>query len=180
MKTYKVFKQNRTEPGPASKVAGLQLSKIKGPTLGNMADVKIQGQWQSNPSLFSKAKVKLAGLQNQVNDPESNLNKSVNGKGALSGSPWQSAANAASGLFSGVTESKLKPDDVVGQRQAQVSGAIANAAIHSGNPIAMGVSIAGQALDALGAATGINTDAINDPAAKAAKLSGLTKAANNI
>lgn len=93
-------------------------------------------------------------------------------KGGGSAGGAQSIAASAGSLFDTVAETKSDPSDALGQQQAAVRNKITDAAIKSGNPIAMGVGVGAKALDALGAATGLTVDNIDTEASSRFGIKG--------
>lgn len=86
---------------------------------------------------------------------------------------WQAAAQAAGGAIDAFTAAKTDPSDEQVQIQNKVRGGISDAAIQSGNPIAMAIGVGSKLVDAIGAQTGLNLDNIDKEAAKDAGIKGV-------
>lgn len=99
----------------------------------------------------------------------------TNGKGIA----WQGVAQSAGGAIDAFTASKIDPSDNLAQVQAQVRSGLSDAAIKSGNPIAMAVGVGTKMLDAIGSATGLRVDNIDKEAGKDIGLSNATMGLNN-
>ena len=78
------------------------------------------------------------------------------------------------------TQAKTDPSDSQAQLQNQVRGGISDAAIQSGNPIAMAIGVGSKLVDAIGAQTGLNLDNIDKEAGKDAGISGAARGFNNL
>lgn len=87
------------------------------------------------------------------------------------------SAGSAIDIF---TQAKTDPSDSQAQLQNQVRGGISDAAIQSGNPIAMAIGIGSKLVDAIGAQTGLNLDNIDKEAGKDAGISGAARGFNNL
>lgn len=92
----------------------------------------------------------------------------TNGKGIA----WQGIAQSAGGAIDAFTAAKTDPSDEQAQIQNKVRGGISDAAIKSGNPIAMAIGVGSKLVDAIGAQTGLNLDNIDKEAAKDAGIKG--------
>ena len=87
------------------------------------------------------------------------------------------SAGSAIDIF---TQAKTDPSDSQTQLQNQVRGGISDAAIQSGNPIAMAIGVGSKLVDAIGAQTGLNLDNIDKEAGKDAGISGAARGFNNL
>lgn len=92
---------------------------------------------------------------------------------------WQAAAQAGGAAIDAFTASKIDPSDDQAQLQAKVRGGISDAAIQSGNPIAMAIGVGSKLVDAIGAQTGLNLDNMDKEASKDAGISGAARGFNN-
>lgn len=81
-------------------------------------------------------------------------------------------ASAAGGIFDSITAAKTDPSDSEAQLQNKVRSGISDAAIKSGNPIAMAIGVGSKIVDSIGAATGLNLDNMDKDAAKDAGIKG--------
>ena len=97
-----------------------------------------------------------------------------------SGISWQGVAQSAGSAIDAFTQAKTDPSDSQAQLQNQVSGGISDAAIQSGNPIAMAIGVGSKLVDAIGAQTGLNLDNIDKEAGKDAGISGAARGFNNL
>ena len=92
---------------------------------------------------------------------------------------WQAAAQVGGAAIDAFTASKIDPSDDQAQLQAKVRGGISDAAIQSGNPIAMAIGVGSKLVDAIGAQTGLNLDNMDKEASKDAGISGAASGFNN-
>ena len=97
-----------------------------------------------------------------------------------SGISWQGVAQSAGSAIDAFTQAKTDPSDSQAQLQNQVRGGISDAAIQSGNPIAMAIGVGSKLVDAIGAQTGLNLDNIDKEAGKDAGISGAARGFNNL
>lgn len=97
-----------------------------------------------------------------------------------SGISWQGVAQSAGSAIDAFTQAKTDPSDSQAQLQNQVRGGISDAAIQSGNPIAMAIGVGTKLVDAIGAQTGLNLDNIDKEAGKNAGISGAARGFNNL
>lgn len=97
-----------------------------------------------------------------------------------SGISWQGVAQSAGSAIDAFTQAKTDPSDSQAQLQNQVRGGISDAAIQSGNPIAMAIGVGSKLVDAIGAQTGLNLDNIDKKAGKNAGISGAARGFNNL
>lgn len=93
---------------------------------------------------------------------------------------WQGVAQSAGSAIDAFTQAKTDPSDSQAQLQNQVRGGISDAAIQSGNPIAMAIGVGSKLVDAIGAQTGLNLDNIDKEAGKDAGISGAARGFNNL
>ena len=93
---------------------------------------------------------------------------------------WQGVAQSAGSAIDVFTQAKTDPSDSQAQLQNQVRGGISDAAIQSGNPIAMAIGVGSKLVDAIGAQTGLNLDNIDKEAGKDAGISGTARGFNNL
>ena len=93
---------------------------------------------------------------------------------------WQGVAQSAGNAIDAFTQAKTDPSDSQAQLQNQVRGGISDAAIQSGNPIAMAIGVGSKLVDAIGAQTGLNLDNIDKEAGKDAGISGAARGFNNL
>lgn len=116
--------------------------------------------------------------------PNYTSNKKKNRSGGQTnnknGIGWQGVAQSAGGAIDAITQSAIDPNDSQAQLQAQVRGGISDAAIKSGNPIAMAIGVGTKLVDAIGAQTGLNLDNIDKEAGKDAGISGAARGFNNL
>lgn len=89
-------------------------------------------------------------------------------------------AQSAGSAIDAFTQAKTDPSDSQAQIQNQVRGGISDAAIQSGNPIAMAIGVGSKLVDAIGAQTGLNLDNIDKEAGKDAGISGAARGFNNL
>lgn len=89
-------------------------------------------------------------------------------------------AQSAGSAIDAFTQVKTDPSDSQAQLQNQVRGGISDAAIQSGNPIAMAIGVGSKLVDAIGAQTGLNLDNIDKEAGKDAGISGAARGFNNL
>ena len=89
-------------------------------------------------------------------------------------------AQSAGSAIDAFTQAKTDPSDSQAQLQNQVRGGISDAAIQSGNPIAMAIGVGSKLVDAIGAQTGLNLDNIDKEAGKNAGISGAARGFNNL
>lgn len=101
----------------------------------------------------------------------------TNNKNGIS---WQGVARSAGSAIDVFTQAKTDPSDSQAQLQNQVRGGISDAAIQSGNPIAMAIGVGSKLVDAIGAQTGLNLDNIDKEAGKDAGISGAARGFNNL
>lgn len=97
-----------------------------------------------------------------------------------SGISWQGVAQSAGSAIDAFTQAKTDPSDSQAQLQNQVRGGVSDAAIQSGNPIAMAIGVGSKLVDAIGAQTGLNLDNIDKEAGKDAGISGAARRFNNL
>lgn len=97
-----------------------------------------------------------------------------------SGISWQGVVQSAGSAIDAFTQAKTDPSDSQAQFQNQVRGGISDAAIQSGNPIAMAIGVGSKLVDAIGAQTGLNLDNIDKEAGKDAGISGAARGFNNL
>lgn len=97
-----------------------------------------------------------------------------------SGISWQGVAQSAGSAIDAFTQAKTDPSDSQAQLQNQVRGGISDAAIQSGNPIAMAIGVGSKLVDAIGAQTGLNLDNIDKEAGKDTGISGAARGFNNL
>ena len=120
---------------------------------------------------FDKNKKKFVKQQNDQYSSGGQTNNK-------SGISWQGVAQSAGSAIDAFTQAKTDPSDSQAQLQNQVRGGISDAAIQSGNPIAIGVG--SKLVDAIGAQTGLNLDNIDKEAGKDAGISGAARGFNNL
>ena len=89
-------------------------------------------------------------------------------------------AQSAGSAIDAFTQAKTDPSDSQAQLQNQVRGGVSDAAIQSGNPIAMAIGVGSKLVDAIGAQTGLNLDNIDKEAGKDAGISGAARGFNNL
>lgn len=97
-----------------------------------------------------------------------------------SGISWRGVAQSAGSAIDAFTQAKTDPSDSQAQLQNQVRGGISDAAIQSGNPIAMAIGVGSKLVDAIGAQTGLNLDNIDKEVGKDAGISGAARGFNNL
>ena len=95
-------------------------------------------------------------------------------------SKYIGVAQSAGSVIDAFTQAKTDPSDSQAQLQNQVRGGISDAAIQSGNPIAMAIGVGSKLVDAIGAQTGLNLDNIDKEAGKDAGISGAARGFNNL
>lgn len=95
-------------------------------------------------------------------------------------SKYIGVAQSAGSAIDAFTQAKTDPSDSQAQLQNQVRGGISDAAIQSGNPIAMAIGVGSKLVDAIGAQTGLNLDNIDKEAGKDAGISGVARGFNNL
>lgn len=122
---------------------------------------------------FDKNKKKFVKQQNDQYSSGGQTNNK-NGIG------WQGVAQSAGSVIDAFTQAKTDPSDSQAQLQNQVRGGISDAAIQSGNPIAMAIGVGSKLVDAIGAQTGLNLDNIDKEAGKDAGISGTARGFNNL
>ena len=122
---------------------------------------------------FDKNKKKFVKQQNDQ-DSSGGQTNNKNGIG------WQGVAQSAGNAIDAFTQAKTDPSDSQAQLQNQVRGGISDAAIQSGNPIAMAIGVGSKLVDAIGAQTGLNLDNIDKEAGKDAGISGAARGFNNL
>ena len=120
---------------------------------------------------FDKNKKKFKQQNDQYSSGGQTNNKS--------GISWQGVAQSAGSAIDAFTQAKTDPSDSQAQLQNQVRGGISDAAIQSGNPIAMAIGVGSKLVDAIGAQTGLNLDNIDKEAGKDAGISGAARGFNN-
>ena len=121
---------------------------------------------------FDKNKKKFVKQQNDQYSSGGQTNNK-------SGISWQGIAQSAGSAIDAFTQAKTDPSDSQAQLQNQVRGGISDAAIQSGNPIAMAIGVGSKLVDAIGAQTGLNLDNIDKEAGKDAGISGAARGFNN-
>ena len=121
---------------------------------------------------FDKNKKKFVKQQNDQYSSGGQTNNK-------SGISWQGVAQSAGSAIDAFTQAKTDPSDSQAQLQNQVRGGISDAAIQSGNPIAMAIGVGSKLVDAIGAQTGLNLDNIDKEAGKDAGISGAARGFNN-
>lgn len=97
-----------------------------------------------------------------------------------SGISWQGVVQSAGSAIDAFTQAKTDPSDSQAQLQNQVRGGISDAAIQSGNPIAMAIGVGSKLVDAIGAQTRLNLDNIDKEVGKDAGISGAARGFNNL
>lgn len=122
---------------------------------------------------FDKNKKKFVKQQNDQYSSGGQTNNK-------SGIGWQGVAQSAGSAIDAFTQAKTDPSDSQAQLQNQVRGGISDAAIQSGNPIAMAIGVGSKLVDAIGAQTGLNLDNIDKEAGKDAGISGAARGFNNL
>ena len=122
---------------------------------------------------FDKNKKKFVKQQND----QYSSGGQTNNKSRIS---WQGVAQFAGSAIDAFTQAKTDPSDSQAQLQNQVRGGISDAAIQSGNPIAMAIGVGSKLVDAIGAQTGLNLDNIDKEAGKDAGISGAARGFNNL
>lgn len=95
-------------------------------------------------------------------------------------SKYIGVAQSAGSTIDAFTQAKTDPSDSQAQLQNQVRGGVSDAAIQSGNPIAMAIGVGSKLVDAIGAQTGLNLDNIDKEAGKDAGISGAARGFNNL
>ena len=122
---------------------------------------------------FDKNKKKFVKQQNDQYSSGGQTNNK-------SGISWQGVAQSAGSAIDAFTQAKTDPSDSQAQLQNQVRGGISDAAIQSGNPIAMAIGVGSKLVDAIGAQTGLNLNNIDKEAGKDAGISGAARGFNNL
>lgn len=122
---------------------------------------------------FDKNKKKFVKQQNDQYSSGGQTNNK-------SGISWRGVAQSAGSAIDAFTQAKTDPSDSQAQLQNQVRGGISDAAIQSGNPIAMAIGVGSKLVDAIGAQTGLNLDNIDKEARKDAGISGAARGFNNL
>lgn len=122
---------------------------------------------------FDKNKKKFVKQQNDQYSSGGQTNNK-------SGISWQGVAQSAGSAIDAFTQAKTDPSDSQAQLQNQVRGGISDAAIQSGNPIAMAIGVGSKLVDAIGAQTGLNLDNIDKEVGKDAGISGAARGFNNL
>lgn len=116
--------------------------------------------------------------------PNYTSNKKKNRSGGQTnnknGIGWQGIVQSAGSAIDVFTQAKTDPSDSQAQLQNQVRRGISDAAIQSGNPIAMAIGVGSKLVDAIGAQTGLNLDNIDKEAGKDAGISGAARGFNNL
>lgn len=132
---------------------------------------------------------KLPTLNNPLTSNASNqlIPNKINGSGhktlKINKAALQTGASIAGSLFDSITKATSNPTDGNSYIQNQVRSTISDAAISSGNPIAMAIGTGTKMLDMIGSATGLSLNNIDKTAAKDAKMgasAGLNNAINYI
>ena len=95
-------------------------------------------------------------------------------------SKYIGVTQSAGSAIDAFTQAKTNPSDSQAQLQNQVRGGISDAAIQSGNPIAMAIGVGSKLVDAIGAQTGLNLDNIDKEAGKDAGISSAARGFNNL
>ena len=95
-------------------------------------------------------------------------------------SKYIGVAQSAGSAIDAFTQAKTDPSDSQAQLQNQVRGGISDAAIQSGNPIAMAIGVGSKLVDAIGTQTGLNLDNIDKETGKDAGISGAARGFNNL
>ena len=121
---------------------------------------------------FDKNKKKFVKQQNDQYSSGGQTNNK-------SGISWQGVVQSAGSAIDAFTQAKTDPSDSQAQLQNQVRGGISDAAIQSGNPIAIAIGVGSKLVDAIGAQTGLNLDNIDKEAGKDAGISGAARGFNN-
>lgn len=122
---------------------------------------------------FDKNKKKFVKQQNDQYSSGGQTNNK-------SGISWQGVVQSAGSAIDAFTQAKTDPSDSQAQLQNQVRGGISDAAIQSGNPIAMAIGVGSKLVDAIGVQTGLNLDNIDKEAGKDAGISSAARGFNNI
>lgn len=122
---------------------------------------------------FDKNKKKFVKQQNDQYSSGGQTNNK-------SGISWRGVAQSAGSAIDAFTQAKTDLSDSQAQLQNQVRGGISDAAIQSGNPIAMAIGVGSKLVDAIGAQTGLNLDNIDKEAGKDAGISGAARGFNNL
>lgn len=122
---------------------------------------------------FDKNKKKFVKQQNDQYSSGGQTNNK-------SGISWQGVAQSAGSAIDAFTQAKTDPSDSQAQLQNQIRGGVSDAAIQSGNPIAMAIGVGSKLVDAIGAQTGLNLDNIDKEAGKDAGISGAARGFNNL
>lgn len=122
---------------------------------------------------FDKNKKKFVKQQNDQYSSGGQTNNK-------SGISWQGVVQSAGSAIDAFTQAKTDPSDSQAQLQNQVRGGISDAAIQSGNPIAMAIGVGSKLVDAIGAQTGLNLDNIDKEAGKDAGISSAARGFNNL
>lgn len=122
---------------------------------------------------FDKNKKKFVKQQNDQYSSGGQTNNK-------SGISWQGVVQSAGSAIDAFTQAKTDPSDSQAQLQNQVRGGISDAAIQSGNPIAMAIGVGSKLVDAIGAQTGLNLDNIDKETGKDAGISGAARGFNNL
>ena len=122
---------------------------------------------------FDKNKKKFVKQQNDQYSSGGQTNNK-------SGISWQGVVQSAGSAIDAFTQAKTDPSDSQAQLQNQVRGGISDAAIQSGNPIAMAIGVGSKLVDAIGAQTGLNLDNMDKEAGKDAGISGAARGFNNL
>lgn len=99
--------------------------------------------------------------------------------GGINTEGFKPALTIASQGTSALTKPFLSMNDTVNPTSLGIRDSISDAAISSGNPIAMGIATGLKVVDAIGDATGFHIDDIDKEAAKDAGLSGGLRFLNN-
>lgn len=132
---------------------------------------------------------KLPTLNNPLTSNASNqlIPNKINGSGhktlKINKAALQTGASIAGSLFDSITKATSDPTDGNSSIQNQVRSTISDAAISSGNPIAMAIGTGTKMLDMIGSVTGLSLNNIDKTAAKDAKMgtsAGLNNAINYI
>lgn len=118
-------------------------------------------------------------IQRRADRKAEKANNSSGGQTNQASIGWQAAAQVGGATIDAFTASKIDPADDQAQLQAKIRGGISDAAIQSGNPIAMAIGVGTKLVDAIGAQTGLNLDNMDKEASKDAGISGAARGFNN-
>lgn len=154
---------------------GPTIAKINGPNNNSLTSNPFYNYNKNTivgKDVFNKNKVTFDKQQASQYSSRGSTN---NGNGIA----WQGVAQSAGGAIDAFTAAKTDPTDDQAQLQAKVRGGISDAAIKSGNPIAMAIGVGSKLVDAIGAQTGLNLDNMDKEASKDAGISGAARGWNN-